>query len=62
MNTEIGAIRFDWLVTKYMFGVTGSSGAFEFAAAGIFDNKSVRGSGKYTTREAWPTALPGTTA
>ena len=61
-NTETGAIRFDWLAKKYIFGVVGSDGSFEFAADGIFDNRSVRGSGKYTTTQAWPTALPGTAA
>ena len=55
---ETGAIRFDWLTAKYMFGVT-PAGGVEFASAVVFDNKSVRGSGKYTTTQAWPTALPG---
>ena len=57
-HTYLGqaAIQFDWLTTRYMFGpVVG--GAFEFAAASIFNNRSVRGSGKYTTTQAWPLTI-----
>ena len=55
-NTEQAAIRFDWLTTRYIFGPI-PGGAFEFAAASLFDNKSVRGSGKYSTTQAWPLTI-----
>ena len=57
-HTYLGqaAIQFDWLTTRYMFGPVGG-GAFEFAAASIFNNRSVRGSGKYTTTQAWPLTI-----
>ena len=55
-NTEQAAIRFDWLTTRYIFGPI-PGGAFEFAAASLFDNKGVRGSGKYSTTQAWPLTI-----
>ena len=55
-NAEQAAIRFDWLTTRYIFGPI-PGGAFEFAAASLFDNQSVRGSGKYSTTQAWPLTI-----